>query len=283
MFDLLLAIIFSAMIPVLMKYAHNSNSSDEVILTFNYLVAVSVSIIFTLVKLDNYSELFSDPGSIVSLLATGVVTGLLYYFGFYFYQKSVRENGVSLSIAIGKMGIIIPMLLSLLLWHEIPAPLQWAGILLSMMAIGIININSADFRGASIKTSLLLFFIIGGSGDFFNKLFEVNVGSEYSDLFLAVVFGTALIASLNNTVRQKNINRQSVVYGLAVGAPNMLTSFFLISALSMVNATVAFPLYSGGAIMLSMLWSMFAFGERLKRKDLFGIIMIFIALVLINI
>jgi len=41
-------------------------------------------------------------------------------------------------------------------------------------------------------------------------------------------------------------------------------------------------MYSGGAIMLSMLWSMFAFGEKLKMKEIAGIIMILLALVLIN-
>jgi drug/metabolite transporter (DMT)-like permease len=282
MFDLLLAIIFSAMIPVLMKYAHNRNLADEVILTFNYLIALSVSIIFTLLKQENYIDLFSDSKSIIILIAVGIVTGLMYYNAFYFYQKSVRDNGVSLSIAVGKMGIVIPMILSLILWHEIPTQLQWVGILMSMVAIGIINIKPKEFKGVQIKTSLLMFFIIGGLGDFFNKLFEVNVGAQYTDLFLVMVFGTALIASLYNTIKLKNITKLSVVYGVAVGIPNMLTAFFLISALGMMNATVVFPLYSGGAIMLSMLWSMFAFSEKLKRKDVVSIAMIFIALILIN-
>lgn len=282
MFDLLLAIIFSAMIPVLMKYAHNRNLANEVILTFNYLIAVSFSIIFTLFKVQNYKNLFANSKSMTILLLIGVLAGLIYYYGFYFYQKSVKDNGVSLSIAVGKMGIVIPMILSLILWREIPAPLQWFGILMSMVAIGIINIKPKDFKDTKIKTSLLLFFIIGGLGDFFNKLFEVYVGSQYTDLFLVVVFGTALLASLYNTIKLKNITKQSILYGVAVGIPNMLTSFFLINALAVINATVVFPLYSGGAIMLSMFWSIFAFNEKLKLKDAISIVMIFIALILIN-
>lgn len=235
-----------------------------------------------MLKLEKYIDLFSNLKSIIILLAVGIVTGLMFYYAFYFYQKSVRDNGVSLSIAVGKMGIVIPMILSLILWHEIPAPLQWVGILMSMVAIGIINIKSNDFKGAKIKTSLLMFFIIGGLGDFFNKLFEVYVGAQYTDLFLVVVFSTALIASIDNTIKHKNITKQSVVYGFVVGIPNMLTAFFLISALGMMNATVVFPIYSGGVIMLSMLWSMFAFSEKLKQKDVVSIAMIFIALILIN-
>jgi uncharacterized membrane protein len=282
MFDLLLAIIFSAMIPVLMKYAHNKNLANEVILTFNYLIAFSVSVLFTLLKLKNYKELFGNSKSIYLLLIIGVLAGLIYYCGFYFYQKSVKENGVSLSIAVGKMGIVIPMILSLVLWHEIPTQIQWIGIFMSMVAIGIINIKPKDFKDVKFKTSLLIFFIIGGLGDFLNKLFEVSIGGQYKDLFLALVFGTALIASLYNTIKRKNITKKSIVYGVAIGIPNMLTSFFLINALAVINATVVFPLYSGGAIMLSMFWSIFAFNEKLKRKDVISITLIFIALVLIN-
>lgn len=282
MIHLIIAIVFSAMIPVLMKYAHNKNSADEVILTFNYLIAITVSIIFTLTKTERYIHLFNRPQEVMSLIVIGIFTGLMYYYAFYFYQKSVRQSGVSLSIAVGKMGIVIPMVLSLILWKELPSLIQWTGIILSMLAIAIINIKPSELKGAKIKWPLLLFFIIGGLGDFFNKLFEVNVGEKYSDLFLVVVFGTALITSLYKTIKNKNVSKTSMLFGISVGIPNMLTAYFLISALGVMNATVVFPLYSGGAIMLSMLWSMFAFHEKLSRKDVVGVLMIFIALVLIN-
>lgn len=282
MIDLILAIIFSAMIPVLLKYAHKRDLADEVILTFNYVIALIFSLILMLLKIDSYKILLHQNNNLTALITIGLLTGLAYYGAFYFYQKSVKDNGVSLSIAVGKMGIIIPMLLSLFLWKEIPEIIQWIGIIISMVAIGVINISPKDFKGSKFKTSLLLFFVIGGLGDFFNKLFQVSVGSVYKDLFLAVVFGAALFASIFMTIKHKNITKMSILFGIMVGIPNMLTAFYLIKALSKMNATVVFPMYSGGAIMLSMLWSMFAFGEKLKLKEIVGIVMIILALVLIN-
>lgn len=283
MLDLILAIIFSAMIPVIMKYAHNRKLPEEVILTFNYFVAIVFSAAFFLVKIESYAELFVDFRRLLFLLVLGIITGITFYNGFYFYQKSVRDHGVSISIAVGKMGIVIPMLLSLLIWNEIPTSLQWIGILCSVIAIGIINIVPKEFKGKKIKSSLFLFLIIGGLADFFNKMFEETVGADYSDLFLCIVFTVALLASLYNTIKNKNMTKESVIFGVAVGIPNMLTAFFLIHALALINATVVFPLYSGGAIMLSMCWSVFAFKEKLSRKDMLAILMIFVALLLINI
>jgi len=49
-----------------------------------------------------------------------------------------------------------------------------------------------------------------------------------------------------------------------------------------LKAAFAFPLGCGGAIMLSMVWRLFAFGERLMKKEIAGLAFILIALVLIN-
>lgn len=282
MIDLFVAIIFSAMIPILLKYAHKQDLADEVILTFNYVIALILSLSLMILKADTYKTLRNQGVDFVVLIFIGVLTGLAYYGAFYFYQKSVKESGVSISIAIGKMGIIIPMFLSLFIWDEMPKTIQWMGIIISLIAISIININPKDFKGAKIKISLLLFFIIGGLGDFFNKLFQITVGSIYKDLFLVLVFGTALVASLSMTIKYKNVTKKNILFGIMVGLPNMLTAYFLINSLSRINATVVFPMYSGGAIMLSMLWSMFAFGENLKIKEILGIVMIMISLILIN-
>lgn len=157
MIHLLIAIAFSAMLPVLLKYAHQAKVSDEVVLSGNYFLAVLISLTFTLYKLDAYMSLWSNPGKLIGLMAIGLATGLFFYGAFYYYQKSVRENGVSLSIAVGKMGILIPVILSLILWQEFPTSIQWIGIILSLIAIGLINIHPEDFRKLHIRLSLLLF------------------------------------------------------------------------------------------------------------------------------
>jgi len=282
MFYLFLAIIFSAIIPILMQYANQNKVKDEVVLTFNYLIAFLFSLFLSLFSVDRYHYFLDNSKELLYLILIGIVAGGCYYAAFYFYQKAVRENGVALAIAIGKMGIIIPMLLSLILWKNIPSSIQFLGILLSLTAIAIININLKEIKGHKIRKSLLYFFVIGGLGDFFNKLFEVVVGSFAADLFLLVVFTSALLFSLKNTLKVKRLNKKSILFGMAVGIPNMLTALFFIKSLASINATVAFPLYSGGAIMLSMLWSLLFFREKLKSKEIIGIVMILVSLILVN-
>lgn len=282
MLNLLIAIIFSAIIPILLKSAHKKHLSEAVILSFNYIIATFISVLtamFTYIKSQSISL---DKSTLIQLIIIGIFTGLMFYGAFFFFQKSVRKNGVSITTAVGKMGIIIPMLLSMVIWQEIPTGFQWVGIIISLLAIAIINIQVDQIRGSHISMVLFLFFIMGGLGDFGNKYFEMVVGQEHSSLFLALVFASALIASLPMTLKEKAPSKESIFFGIAIGIPNMLTAYFLIAALATVKAAVAFPLYSGGAIVLSMSYSVLRFKEHLKKKDIIGIIMILLALVMIN-
>ena len=87
MIDLILAIIFSAMIPVLLKYAHKRDLADEVILTFNYVIALIFSLILMMIKIDGYKVMLSQGSEISTLIVIGLLTGLAYYGAFYFYQN----------------------------------------------------------------------------------------------------------------------------------------------------------------------------------------------------
>lgn len=282
MIDLILAILFSAMIPILLNYAHRYNLVDEVILTFNYTLATIVSSILTIANKSTYILLLKDPFHVAILVIIGAITGLMFYGSFYFYQKSVKDHGVALSIAVGKMGVILPILLSLIIWKELPTPVQWIGIIASIVAIGLISIQPSKMDHAPLKISLLFFLLMNGLGDFFNKLFETTIGAGYKDLFLLMVFGSALIASSIQTIKHKQINTMSILFGLAIGLPNMLTTYFFINALSHLNDAVVFPMYSGGAIVLSSIWGITVFRERLKIKEVTGMALILTALILIN-
>lgn len=281
MLDLLIAVVFSAMIPIILKYAHKRALAEEVILSCNYMVASLVSLCFVLLEPKGWLNEI-ESSQMFLLILIGIVVGLLFYGAFYFYQKSVRDNGVSISIAVGKMGIVIPMFLSLVLWKEIPSPIQWLGIVLSLGAILLINVNKNSIKGSRIRISLILFFLIGGMGDFGNKFFEMTVGVDYSSLFLLVVFISAFVASMFETLKKASVDKLSVVYGMAVGIPNMLTAYFLIRALALMKAAVVFPLYSGGAIVISMIYSLIVLKEKLLKKEILAIGIILIALIMVQ-
>ncbi len=303
MISLLLAIICSTAIALVLKYGEERNCNRFVILSLNYAMATSISL-WLVVKKDLFNYLGSlslnslsnqltgnssgtegfltSENSALWALVIGIPTGVLYFLGFFYYQKSVKESGVGMAGSYAKLGILIPMIFSLVFWREFPSGLQWVGMFLALGAILMVNL---DFKSknifSSLKPALLLLFLSSGISEFTNKLYQRYGMLEVKDFFLFFLFGTALLISLSK-IRKKPDARE-IITGLAVGVPNFFASFFLINALSKMPASVVFPTYSAGSIALICVGGMVFYKEKLSRKEFVAIVLTMVALLLLNI
>jgi len=302
MIHLLLAIICSTSIALILKHGEEKNHSRYVILSMNYIMATVISLSLVISKdlfksfsgasIDNLlrqleighggAEGFLSPqGTALWALLIGIPTGVLYFLGFYYYQRSVRESGVGMAGSYAKMGILVPMILSMLFWREFPGGLQWVGMILALSAIAMVNLNVGSKNiFSSIKPVLLLLFLACGISEFTNKLYQRYGMLEMKDLFLFFLFATALLISVFKVRRKPR--RNEILTGLTVGIPNFFASFFLINALARIPASVVFPSYSAGSIALICIGGRVLFGERLSRRELTAVITAMVALLLIN-
>ena len=229
----------------------------------------------------------------------GLITGVFFLLSFVLYQISVRKNGASLSGMFAKLGILIPMIVSVLVWREIPTLMQIFGICMAMSAIAIANFSSKT----SVKSThsikwLLALFVGGGIAEFSNKIFQKTVSLEYRALFLFIVFSSALVLSIlmhvynsKRSVQQGyhkldiplagNI-KMSIFVGILVGIPNLFASYFLLNALNDFPASVVYPAYSAGSILMISILSVLLFKEILYKKDWAAIILTALSLILLN-
>lgn len=283
MIYLFLAIISSASIAVILKFSENRKLNRYAVTSANYVAAFTISLLmnFGIGEIQRESNL----NAVVGL---GVFAGLLYFLGFIFIQRSIKENGVGITGAVSKIGIILPVVLSMILWKEIPSSFQTAGVVLSIMAIVIINIDPREIKSfKNFNATIILLFFIAGSAEFTTKLFEKYFASGYKPLYLFIIFFTAFWISVYFTYsswkKGKKITKTDIVTGLIVGVPNMFASFFLIESFRYYKASVAFPIYSSGTILLINVAGLLIFKEKLSRKNTFAIFMIVAAIVLMNI
>ncbi|MBN2253356.1 MAG: EamA family transporter, partial [Kosmotogaceae bacterium] len=189
----------------------------------------------------------------------------------------------SLSGAFGKLGILIPMILSLLVWKEYPEALQWIGIALAIFSIILVN-NPFGAARRNFKTALILLFITGGMAEFMNKLFQNYTVSGYKNVFLFSVFASAFTISAVFLKRSgKAFHKREALVGLIVGLPNLFSSFFLIMALEEMKGSVVFPVYSAGSVVMISLGSLLLFGEKLKKLEMISLGMVLASLIIINI
>ena len=230
-------------------------------------------------------DTFSPAGSIGWAVIVGISAGILYYLGFIYLQKAVSESGVSLAGSFSRMGILVPMILSILLWRELPSNLQWIGICLALFSILLANIDLSGPGGflSGFQPVLIMLFLIVGLAEFSNKIFQKYGVIEAKNLFLFFVFSTALLISILQIIRMgKKPKLSNIITGFAVGIPNFFASFFLILALSELRTAVVFPLYGALTIVLISLSGWILFGEKLRKRERFAVALTAAALVLVN-
>ena len=285
MIYLLLGIISSASISLVFKFFGDQQGNRYGIIIGNYLTCILIS----LVMIGDMS-LIRNAAPVTFLC--GAVGGVLFVAGLVFIQLSVAANGATLTSAFGKLGVMVPLAFSFLIFKEQPAVIQVVGIVIALAALIIMNSpdKSAEASAAPKTYSfglLILTFLANGLADAMSKVFE-QVGPRTDDrVFISFIFMmacviSAVLAFLEYRKTGKKLIPKELLAGIAVGVPNYFCSFFLLSALTRLPSFLVYPVFSTGTIILVMLVSTLLFRERPTKKQALGIAMILTALVLLN-
>ena len=218
----------------------------------------------------------------VLLERQGVINGVLYLGGFVALNWNIRRNGVVLSATFMKLGVLVPTLMAVFLFGEVPTVWQLIGIAASVAAIVLIR---SENGASQIKSSagLLLLPLVGGMADGMSKVYEVYGSSELSNHFLLFTFFVALIlCTALVMVKKQSLTPADALFGLLIGSPNYFTARFLLLSLNTIPAIIAYPGYSVGTIVLVTLAGMAFFREKLSRRQVIALLIIMAALAMLN-
>ncbi len=273
---LLLAISSSSAIAILMRLSNGKIQNNVAMLAMNYLMCALLSMGFA-----GQRSLF-PAGSALTLLM-GTAQGLLYLVSFLLLNISTARNGVVLSSVFMKLGLLVPMVLSIFLFGELPSALQLIGFVMALTAIFLINFESGQKR-VRMNWLLLLLLLGGGSGDAMAKIFETWGDPSLASHFLLYTFLTALILCLAlMKYKQQRIGRAELLFGLAIGIPNFFSAKFLLAALNSLPAVIVYPSYSVATMLAVTLAGALFFREKLNRNQWLALVIILLALVFLNI
>ncbi|MDD4028950.1 MAG: hypothetical protein PHI40_00560 [Caldisericia bacterium] len=227
---------------------------------------------------------FSNSASFAYSIALGIVGGLLFFASLFFYRYSIRNNGLALSGTFAKLGIGVPVLLSLVFWKLFPTYFQWFGIVLSLIAVFFLYNWKPTVGSTRFSLSLVLLLLLMGLAEFSNKVFQQYAAPSHNSLFLFVVFGTAFLYALTNQyLRKTNFGWKEIGFGFCIGALNYGSSFFLLRALHDIPAALAFSTFSAGTIIFISLFSWAVFRERMTRNITIAILLSTLSVIFMNI
>lgn len=278
MLFLLLAILSSSAISIVMRISSGRITANSSMLAVNYLVCALLGAAYT-----GFSPAMpSDPGFTETWIM-GVISGVLYLGGFVLCQYNTRKRGIVLTSVFMKLGLLVPVSVSMLLFREIPGISQILGFAIALVAIVLINLKK-DASGKGFSWSLILMLLLCGGSDVMSKVFEKLGPAALSDSFLLYCFATAFgIAGVMALVKKEKPGLSELLFGVLIGVPNFFSAKFLLAALAKLPAVVVYPSFSVATLLIVTLAGVILFRERLSKLQWGAMGAILAALVFLNI
>ncbi len=276
MLSLILAVNFQVLFVLMMKWgkAHRVDMDGANLINYAVGAIVALATLF-----GGIPALTSSDWGVIGVL--GTVNGIVFVSTLLILQWSIPKNGAALTATFFRLGVLVPVVLSVVLFSEIPTLLQGLGVLAAVAAILLFGGGSG---GASMDFRVLLVvFLGGGAVDLMAKLFT-RFGPEVGNsLYLAVTFVVGTILSLGLFLRAKGrLDGRALAVGAVMGVANLLCTLMILRAAAVLPSYVIFPGYSVLVILEVSLVELFTGELKLTPRRLLGWAAIALAIVLLG-
>lgn len=277
--SLILIISAKTAISFAMRYSETTDADRIGVIWSNYVSGTLLAVVLS----DGLSMGDFGEEAIAPVLGLAAMNSVLMVCGMFFLQISIKRNGTGLSTTYNKLGILIPTILSIFLFNEIPTMLKMLGIALSTFAV-IYSYSRSKEESHKNYTLLFLLLVFGGIIDLNSKLTTILSGNDLKPVYVIGTFlFCALIMTIMVIIKKTKIRSKELFLGTLIGIPNSLVTFGMVSAAASLPAYIVYPVYSGAVIILVNCISAGILKEKLTKREVISTCMIVIALILLNI
>lgn len=285
MIYLILAIVSTIAISVFMRLSDKYVKNNMVMFAANYLICGLLSFTFHIVDSGSFSFTVADAtgGELTFALILGVVGGILYLASFMLLQFNIQKNGVVLASTFMKLGMLVPVVMSVALLWDKPTVLQIIGCVLAVAAVIIINGEGSGKNASFSGIWLVVLLVVSGFTDSLANIYDKLGAPKLKNQYLLFIFISAMIISIVFIfVKKQRFTFTDAMWGMIIGVPNYFSSRFLLLSLSDVPAIVTYPVFNISAILFISLLGFLLFKEKLSRRKLIGMAVIIAAILLLS-
>ena len=285
MFYLLISICISSFLFVIFKLFDVLKINTFQAIVVNYFVAAVLGFYLSNNSV-SFQEIPNQPWFIGAFLL-----GIMFILVFNVMALTSQKNGLSVASVSSKMSVVIAIVFGVWYYEESLGFIKLSGILLALIAVYLTSVKEkkeTTVKQVSLLFPILLFF---GSGaiDTSLKFIETSFVEEGGvPLFSATIFGCAFILGMTILLYQivKGTFRfefKNILGGILLGVPNYFSIVYLLKALSTdgMESSTAFTLNNVGIVILSTLFGLFIFKEKLIWKNWLGIVIAIVSILLV--
>ena len=209
----------------------------------------------------------------------GSFGGFLFLTNFIIYRTNIKINGLSLSVSAMRVSLIIPTIISILIFNESIALINYIG-------IGVIIFSfmfAVDTKNFHNIFWILFLFTLTGLTDSLLKIYD-EIGNQSNDSFIFMIFSSAFFFTLIVVLSRKTkFQLRSILYGLSLGIPNQLTTKFFMKGLETVKAAISYPFFASAIVLFSIISDIFIWKKKFNLKERLAFAFIIIGIVFLNI
>jgi len=221
------------------------------------------------------------------------IMGVMFIATFNVIGITAQKMGVAVTSVSNKLSLIIPVVLSVYLYHETVQSWKLLGVILALIAVVLTcyqtNDGSKKMLGKWNYLLPIVLFISSGLIDaLINHVQHTYVNAENNNAYLISVFFAA--ASIGSIILLVQILRKKQVFqlknlqaGILIGIPNYFSIWCLVHFLQegVWPSSASIPVNNMGIVLFSSVAAWVLFKERLSKINWMGIILSLMAIYLI--
>jgi drug/metabolite transporter (DMT)-like permease len=219
-----------------------------------------------------------------------LITGVAFIALFNLIAYNTKCFGITTTTIANKLSLVIPVVFSVVLYHENAGIGKIAGIILAFPAV---YLTTRQKKEGEVKNNLfwpVLLFIGSGLLDTLLKYMQCTflATAEVQAVFSIYTFATAAVTGIVVTIilvrlKKTKLQLKNIVAGICVGVPNYFSIYFLIRTLnsSMMQSSATIPVVNIGILVASSIVAILLFRERANTMRIIGLALSIIAILLI--
>lgn len=270
-FSIILAVLKSS---VYNSYAKKSQPLIHDTFNFNAITYGTAAIIAIIVML--FGDITLTLATLFCALGYAVIVFSLQTISI----TAMKKGSMYLTSICIMYGMIIPSLAGPIFWGEKLGALQIVGIILMVISLWFMSDKGEKSSNVSKKWIILALFafILSGMAGLMEKIHQSTIGRDEKSMFVLVACGFMLIFSIIASLFTKKLGTSNVkaktltIYGAILGAVVGFYSVVNLTLSGTLDSMIYYPIANGGAMLLTVIISVFAFKEPLDKFKIVGLI-----------
>ena len=246
-----------------------------------------VAMLFFIVK-----DIIVDPSGLnftLDLIMLGIVGGICYASASYLTFVATGCGPFVLTSLFLSYTVLVSMGYGIIL-GESTTVFTYIGIVLIALSLFFVRPEKKEGKGVKITLKWVLCIIASfvGSGalSVLMKYQQLRFDAAFDSEFMVIVLGFSAVSMLIIGIikDRKNLGyifRHGTPYAAIAGVANGATNVLGLVVNNMIDLVIAAPVRSGLKIVISFLVSRFLFGEKLSKRQVVGVVLGMLALIVL--